>query len=218
MQEQTLREPVHLLLRGAFAKAVAEYLSKFRSGVIESVVEDDAGSGPENWPSARISIVVASRPSPDLCSLLDTLSHKWQRPFVSVEVNSSTLSVGPIVIPGEGSCWGCWRLRHLQHSAAPKAEWDLWDYYASHLSAGPKGYLEPFALMAATQITSTIDLLDSFRAKPGYVWQIDMLTRRICTGTAIGAHDCPLCGLQRHAQNRTYDRMQNDLSYLWRDR
>jgi bacteriocin biosynthesis cyclodehydratase domain-containing protein len=211
-KEQAFPESVHLLSVGPFASAVAGWLKIFRNDVIETSVTDEQGVQPE---IARITVVAAWRPVSRLCELLDTLSFEWPRPFVPLIVESSILRLGPIVMPGRGACWHCWQQRARQHSEWAFAQSALLQHYASSPQAGPQGFLEPFAMMAAARIAQVIEDLDSQSAVPGFIWQVDMLSRVIKTAVTVGIHDCPRCGLHRPMAELSFAAMQRDLAYLW---
>lgn len=211
-QQQTAPEGVHLLSVGAFGIAVARYLKAFRRDLWETVVTDESTVQPK---IAHVTVVAAWRPVPKLCELVDELSFEWQRPFIPVMVESAALRLGPVVIPGRGACWHCWTARSRQHSELAPAQLALLQHYTSNPEAGPQGYLEPFAMMAAARIAQIIEELDSSAAIPGYVWQIDMMTRAINTSMVVGVHGCPRCGIDRLARELGFAEMQRELSYLW---
>jgi bacteriocin biosynthesis cyclodehydratase domain-containing protein len=206
--------PVHLLSVGDFGRAVGQYLRPFHKDLEQTAIVGDSMPAFENWPVSRVNVIVASRPIPHLCESLDQISYARRLPFIPVFVDSGILRVGPILTSGE-SCWNCWVRRLRQHSNWPKEFAALTQYYSSHLDEGPIGYLEPFALIAATQIAESIRALDRSSAIPGYVWQIDIVRRTIMTSRVVGIHDCPRCGLHRPALTRNYADMRAALSYLW---
>jgi len=209
------KESVHVVSVGAFGRAVAHHLHTFRSDVVETQIENAAEPGA--WPATRMNVVVSWRPVRELCEAADRISHDWQLPFVPLIMDAKILRLGPIVIPGCGSCWNCWVRRSLQHGSWPYRRLLVSDYYATHPEAGPQGYLDAFALMAAARVSQTIDELDSGAALAGNIWQIDMLTREITLSRVVGVHDCPRCGLHLPAQSRSYDEMQQHLGYLWNE-
>jgi bacteriocin biosynthesis cyclodehydratase domain-containing protein len=216
-----MREPpgssdrVHLISVGSFGKAVGGYLRLMRLDVLETVITSAKLASSDLWPASRVRVVAAWRPVPALCGQLDELSHSDRQPFVPLVLDSTLLQLGPVVVPNEGCCWHCWAKRNMQHMAAPAALSALWEHYDAHCEAGPLGYLEPFALMGAARVSDTIDALDSARAVPGYIWQIDLLTRTITVGRAIGIDSCPRCGLGRFGPTRGISDLKEQLKYLW---
>jgi bacteriocin biosynthesis cyclodehydratase domain-containing protein len=130
-------------------------------------------------------------------------------------LDSAVLRLGPIVAPGGGGCWNCWARRSRQHAAWPNEQSALAQHYASQPDSGPKGFLEPFAMMGAARIGYAIEALDSSTPIGGYVWQIDLITRKVTTSTVVGIHDCRRCGLHRPAATRSFAEMQQTLAYLW---
>jgi bacteriocin biosynthesis cyclodehydratase domain-containing protein len=215
MLEPTSQLPVLLLSVGGFGLAVAKFLVTLRTDVEELVVTDDTIPLPEVWPHARMHLIASWRPVHHICDLLNELSHGWRTPFVPLVADSKRLQLGPVTIPGGGSCWACWVRRSRQHAAWPKEYSALLEYYASHPQAGPQGYLEPFALMAAVRLSETIDALDRSTATAGEVWQIDMITREITTSMVVGVHDCPWCGLGQSPRTRSFAGIQSHLADLW---
>jgi bacteriocin biosynthesis cyclodehydratase domain-containing protein len=207
--------PIHLLLVGTFAKAVSDYIKTIRTDTYETVVTDDNALDLGPCSTARVNVVVAWHPVSRLCEKIDKVSRSAERPFIPVILDSINLRLGPVLIPGTATCWSCWERRSLQRSRHPDVERVLWKFYESHTGVGPKGYLEPFALMAAARLMSFIEQLDRSVALPGYIWQINMLTREVLTGTLVGVDDCPNCGLHRPPEKRGYDQMQQDLQFLW---
>ena len=211
------REPLHLLSVGPFGGAVARYLRALRVDICETHVVNNSILQPDTWPITRMNILAAWRPVPKLCELLDEHSHRQRRPFIPLVMDSTALRLGPIVVPGGGSCWECWMRRSRQHENWPKERAALLQYYATHPDTGPKGYIEPFAMMGAARLAQTIDALDLSNATPGQIWEIDVMTRRITVGKVIGVHGCSRCGLARPDSTRSVAQMQQELHYLWSD-
>jgi len=209
-----VKEPVLVVSVGPFGGAVARHLRALRPDTAQMAVEGDPGSDLA-WPPARLIVLAAWRPVPDLCERLDGFSHERRRPFVPAIADGATLSLGPVVVPGAAGCWRCWIQRTCQHAAGQNRRPALWQHYAQHAGDGPEGYLEPFALMAAARLSATVEALDAGEALPGQVWQIDMINRKITTSTVVGVHDCPRCGLHRPGPTRSHAEMQQALAYLW---
>lgn len=205
--------PAHLICVGPFARAIAQYLKMVCPLVTETHVDDTVPS-PSTWPNARLNVLVAWRPVPDLCDLLNRISYELRRPFLPVIQDLAVLRVGPIIAPGHGPCWHCWITRWRQHSGWTKERSSVLDYYRAHRTAGPQGYLEPFAKMAATLIAQTMASIESSTAIPGYIWQIDMITRSVSTAVVVGVHDCSWCGLGRPKETRSFAALQEQLSFL----
>jgi bacteriocin biosynthesis cyclodehydratase domain-containing protein len=205
-------EFVHVFSAGPFGRAVARYLAEFRADVFETNLD---GAAPELKPDASVNVVAAWRPVPAFCEVLDQASHECQRPFISLIADSTVLRLGPVVVPGQGSCWGCWVRRFRQHDPWPAERAEVLRRYTADASAGPKGYLEPFAMMGAARIAGALEALRSSAGIAGYVWEIDMLTRETKVSTVVGVHDCPRCGLHRPVQTRGFAEMRQELAYLW---
>lgn len=207
---------VHVLQVGPFGNGIAEYLTALRGDVVVTSVTNDILPLPDVWPVSRMMVVASWRQAPTLCELVDELSHKWQRPFIPLILDSTEMRIGPVVVPGSGCCWRCWMRRQRQHASWPEARVALQEHYANHPQSGPKGYLEPFARMGAARLSAIIDDMDAEIDLAGTIWQIDTLTRRITTSMAVGVHGCPQCGMQRPEAARSVAALQSDLAYLWR--
>jgi hypothetical protein len=91
----------------------------------------------------------------------------------------------------------------------------LWNHYEANEDIGPDGFLEPFSLLGAARLSSTIDALESESALGGQIWHIDMITGEIAISKVIGVDSCPSCGLHRSPANRSVLEIRAALSYLW---
>jgi bacteriocin biosynthesis cyclodehydratase domain-containing protein len=208
-----MTEPICLGTTGRFGATVGSYLAALRPDIQH--VNPEGLADPHHWPSARVSILAASRPEPGVCTFLDELSHERKRPFIPLVAEFRSLRLGPIVVPGNGGCWRCWNRRTLQHSSHPTCSAAMHEHYATHPDAGPKGYLRPFAMIGAAWIVQIIQTLDLQEHVGGHVWEIDLLTREISTSQVVGIHDCPRCGLHRDSPGRSFVEMRQALSHLW---
>lgn len=213
-EEVSLR-PVSVVSVGPFGKAVARFLKTLRADVLEIPSANDLHTLLEMRAPMRIYVIAAWRPVPKLCELLDQASYEHKRPFIPLILDSRILRLGPVVLPGREGCWRCWTLRTRQHALWPKEQQALLDHYSSKVDAGPQGYLEPIALMAASRVSDTVDALDSSNVHPGFIWQIDIFTREIVTSSLIGIHGCPHCGLHSDETTRSVAELQEQLAYLW---
>jgi bacteriocin biosynthesis cyclodehydratase domain-containing protein len=208
-----MESALHLITVGTFGKTVARHLRtliEFRETTVAAGAMRD-----QVWSMADINVVVAWRPMPRLCAVLDDLSFERRTGFLPLILDGTAMIVGPFVVPGAGSCWHCWNIRCQQHAAWPNEREALLDYYASHPAEGPNGYLEPFAMMGAARINEAVTLLQREQAIPGEIWQIDMLSLDITQTVAVGVHDCPRCGLRRPSATRNFSMLQKRLAYLW---
>ena len=208
-----MAEPVYIFSSGAFGEAVARYLEALRGDVVPMPASID--SAPDEWPLARISVVAAWRPEHALCETLDRLSHARGRPFIPLVADSRTLRLGPIVVPGGGSCWNCWRQRSRQHASWLDRRAAVWKHYDGSPEAGPRGYFAPFAMLGAVRISQTIEELDAQAPIGGRLWEIDMITRQIAASTVVGVHNCPRCGLHRPAEDRGFAELRQALQGMW---
>ncbi len=170
------------------------------------------------WARPHIQVVAAWRPVPGLCRPLDELCHEHRRAFVPAIADGSTLCIGPAVLPGKSACWNCWELRSRQHAKNDQERSALKQYYEAHPQAGPAGFLEPFALMAAAKVASAIQSHDHLQQQAGQIWQVDMFTGQVTTGYVIGVDGCPRCGLGRPLATRTYEDIRESLAFLSKDR
>lgn len=207
--------PVNILPVGSFGMAVSRYLRSSLPLATETVTPPGELPPEQTCLRARINVVAAWRPVLPLCDFIDRLSHQHKKPFFSVILDGTALRLGPIVVPGRGSCWDCWVRRSRQHATWPKEQAAVWQHYAAHPDAGPKGYLEPLALLAAARSRHIVAGLNSSNVVPGAFWEIDTITRQITTSVVVGVHDCPRCGLHRSNAEITVAEMQRHLTYLW---
>jgi bacteriocin biosynthesis cyclodehydratase domain-containing protein len=206
-------ESWHVISVGPFGRAVARHLRSSRAHLIETAGEGT--QSPADWPRARALVVAAWRPIPDLCEAADAESHRRGTPFLPVIADSAALSIGPVIVPGRGNCWSCWVRRTHQHAPSLGRRAALWRHYSEHAGAGPHGYLEPFAVVAAARVRQILEAVESEAPVAGQVWAMHLLTRRIVTSTVVGVHGCPRCGLHRRESTRSYAELRQALSFAW---
>jgi bacteriocin biosynthesis cyclodehydratase domain-containing protein len=207
--------PVQILSVGTFGRSVATYLKGMRHDVFETVADNDVLPLPATWLAARQTLLASWKPAPALCELLDDVCHTWARPFLPLILDSRYMRFGPIIIPGKEGCWKCWNRRFRRQLTFPEDYAELLNHYDCEPGSGPRGFLEPFAMMGAARFSHAIDTIDSGSDLAGTIWQLDMLTGTISTGKLIGIHGCKRCGEGRNEESRSYADMQKSLEYLW---
>jgi len=194
-------EPVLLVDVGPFGAAVARHLLRLRRDVVRAATEDVLSS---TKLALRMIVLAAWRPVVAQCTELDIVSRKRGCPFVPAVMEGSTLSIGPVIIPGKNGCWHCWNRRRDQHEPFAAERSAVSGFYDRCPDAGPFGYLDAVSLLAASRLSSTIDVLDRDAIEGGELWQMKILTREVTGGHVIGVDACPHCGLKRPLASRTY--------------
>ncbi|HUK18059.1 MAG TPA: TOMM precursor leader peptide-binding protein [Bryobacteraceae bacterium] len=204
----------HVISAGPFGRAVARHLRQLLPGLGETPWDGETPPPPGGWPEVRVQILAAWRPVPALCDALDAASRARQIPFIPLVLDCTDMRLGPVILP-EGPCWQCWVMRARQNVPSSRQEAALLRYYEDHPHAGPRGYLEPFAMMGAAQISQTVSACRQGSVTPGWIWQLNVFTGEIKTGRLIGLDGCPRCGLGRPAEGRTYVEVRERLAHLW---
>jgi bacteriocin biosynthesis cyclodehydratase domain-containing protein len=200
----------YLLYQGDFGRATAGYLSDLLPHQIKST--DSVDMLLQELPNVDSIILALWRPQDELCALLNKISYERLVAFLPLVMDARHLNIGPVVIPGGGSCWSCWAKRTKQHDPWAKHRSAVSRYYSANPHSGPAGYLESAAWMAATFSARILTSINGGDQEGGEIWQIDLLRISFTISRVIGVHDCPFCGLQRPAATRTYVDLQNALA------
>ncbi len=206
---------LHVIAVGPFGQAVSEYLSVLHPHVHRTVWNWTKPLTRETWPTSSAEVIVAWRPVPQLCELVSVISHDRAVPFIPLILDSGVLRLGPIIIPESSACWKCWIMRSRQHSPNPQERSALLTFYDANPEAGPAGYLEPLAMLAAAQIKRAFQLCLHPDQVGGDIWEINLFSSQVRTGRLLGVDGCPVCGLNRSLETRTYLEAKRELAFLW---
>lgn len=197
---------LHVLAIGPFGEAVANY-------IVSSEVEDVTVTRPnENgllwpatWPHAEIHILASWRLVPLSCELMERLSVKWNVPWIPITMDSSTLHIGPVVLPDQEGCYSCFRKRIIQHSIFGDYIPDIENHYNERRSDGPKGFISTYAAIAANKCLDIIDCINNNPNKvSGMTYEIDLVSGNVQKGKTISVHGCPKCGINKNEKERSY--------------
>lgn len=191
------RVPLAVAAVGPFGERTAEHLTKAVPGACLVARSDIVNA----FALARDAVVLAlSRPEPALCELADEVSHRYGTPWLPVTMDHPVIRVGPLVMPGCGPCFRCYRRRRQQHDTQPEASAALLAAYAADPEAGPAGYLPHHTRIAAgvvSEMLHGIAVGDQRRLHghvPGSVTTIRLFGRGISTNLVVRCHDCLRCG------------------------
>lgn len=186
---------VHVLAVGGFGAAVADRLRRERHDL--EISTDRAGS-PElsaSWPDADLRILASWRETPRLAELLDARSADWGTPWFPVLAEHPRLRVGPVVVPGAGACYRCFRKRRAQHERDAAHVATLHAHYDASPESGPDGFLPHHVDMAAGMALDVLRRFDAGEGKlfAGTVRHWHLLEQHLSGGRVVGVHACDRC-------------------------
>jgi hypothetical protein len=208
MEESTTRR-TRCFACGTFGISVISYLRSLRPDIEVGVDWTTVGKMSSEYNTL---VLAASRPEPVICDLFDQECAKGATAFIPLILDSCVLRLGPLVLPGTRCCWRCWSYRILQHSDSPRHQRAINDFYSAHPNVGPQGYLEPFALMGAARILQALAGIQNSVAEGGYYWQLNVITRDVISGIAVGISGCSRCGTHYSVGSRTCSKLREHLA------
>lgn len=206
---------VEILWQGDFGSSVAQWLHLLGAGgKARELAEHLPLTLNFSWPAGTPLIFVASRPHASACQLLTRYVAEHEARCLPIILGGRRITVGPLLHRNSACCWSCAERRALQHSPWPQEESRLAGRYASFAAAGPGGFLEPFALWAASHALKVMEqcLTGNLAAR---VWFLNLFTRQTLSATYFGIHGCSQCGLHRNESTRSTDLLADAVSYLW---
>lgn len=127
-------------------------------------------------------------------------------PWCSAYPIEDRLACGPLVIPGTGPCYRCFRRRYLCHHPAPEREISLQRAYARDATLGSPGFAAPVAWMAASMLLAAADV---DRNKAGQLLEVSLFDFRLLDTRVVAVHNCSRCNPR--IQTRTGDRFVDRL-------
>ncbi|MFE7295112.1 TOMM precursor leader peptide-binding protein [Streptomyces sp. NPDC057579] len=186
---------VHVLALGDFGAAVAERLLREHDGIEVTSDRDSLQQFSAGWPQADFRVLISWREPPHLADVLDARSAAWRIPWLPIVAEHPRLRIGPLVVPGAGACYRCFRKRRYQHERDSATTAALHAHYDAEPSAGPEGFLPQHVSLAAA---SALDLLHRFeddggRRDAGMVRHWHLLEQLITSARVVGVHGCDRC-------------------------
>lgn len=201
---------IHVISAGEFGQQVVKCLSELHS-LARLTYYCRHGDCWDQRPLEEYQVVAANVPIFHLCTEVNRRCFEDRVTFVPVSLDSLFLRIGPLVVPGQGSCWECWVKRTLQHPTRPYEE-TLQNFYRDRECAMSFGYLAPFASVAAGIVSNMIQHQDERLSGPGTVWQMNVFTQEATTNYVIGINGCAFCWRSRSSDQRTYLELQRKIS------
>ncbi|MFI1470979.1 TOMM precursor leader peptide-binding protein [Streptomyces wuyuanensis] len=186
---------VHVLAVGEFGTAVADRLRREHHDVEISSYRNGSLEMSAGWPEAELRILASWRETPMLAEILDARSADWGSPWFPVVAEHPRLRIGPLVVPGAGACYRCFRKRRAQHERDAAHIATLHEHYDAFPESGPGGFL-PHHVDMATGIA--LDLLRRLEAGEserlaGTVRHWHLLEQHLSGGRVVGVHACDRC-------------------------
>ncbi|MEP7185013.1 MAG: TOMM precursor leader peptide-binding protein [Rhodanobacter sp.] len=190
---------------GSFGAQVGERLAQLRGAKVLPL-RNDRELLREQVREASFVAVAAWRPHVLACELIDDLCFETRVPWSLAEINGQRLSCGPLVRPGEGACYHCYRRRWLSHNKAPEREQVLQQAYDHDDTLGPAGFIGPMVEIAAQSLAGDAS---ASSAEAGRLRLVDVLNGAVLESAVIGVHECPRC--RPRASTRPGDRFVRTL-------
>ena len=193
---------------GPFGSAIERRLHALRDDVV-SISADAVLS--DAVPRPHAVLLSSWRRSDALALQMEAWCRRVGCAFLPAVQDTGGVLVGPLVLPGEEGCFRCFLQRTRDASPYREALEAVSDWYDTHGDQGPRGYLEPFALIAAARVSQIIDDIRRGEAAGGTLWRIGYVNRDVVVSRVVGVHDCTACGLLRPAATRSFGDMRRAL-------
>ncbi|MGY4954750.1 TOMM precursor leader peptide-binding protein [Streptomyces nigrescens] len=208
---------VHVLAVGDFGAAVAERLQRGHHDV--EVTSDREGPlrFPASWPVADVRILASWREVPALSELVDARSADWRTTWLPVVAEHPRLRIGPLVVPGEGACYRCFRGRRAQHERDSALTAALHAHYDADSKAGPGGFLPQHAALAAGVALDLLRRLESAGGvgqDAGTVRHWHLLEQHLASARVVAVHGCDRCRRTSAPAGASWQELARDLEPL----
>lgn len=144
----------------------------------------------ESIRGARFVAVALWRLYDAECDLLDQACFEAGVPWTCTYLSGKYLYCGPVMAPGHGPCYKCFRKRFLTHLPEPERELSLMQAYNRDHALGVPGFLPGLVGMAAAFILSSAK---DPAAAAGRLVQVDALSGALVDTRVVPVHGCPRC-------------------------
>ena len=178
-----------VLTAGAFGARVGARLAELQQAEVLPLPHDEPRLR-EIVFRANFVAVASWRPYVATFELIDDLCFEARTPWSLAEVHAQRLSCGPLVRPGDGACFHCYRQRTLSHHKAPEWELALRAAYERDPDLGPQGFVGPMVEIAAQALASDAAASAS---EAGRLRLVDLLNGAVLESSVLGVHECRRC-------------------------
>jgi bacteriocin biosynthesis cyclodehydratase domain-containing protein len=202
-----MNQPIIVLHEGKFGAAVAQALGTLRA-VRPETLTSARGRLRELVSGADFVAVALWRRHDEECDELDALACEQRVRWSLAVPIESALSFGPLVVPGHGACWRCYRRRAMTHHRAPERELALAEAYRKNPALGPHGFTPPMVWMAAGALLSDSGAAPS---AAGRLRRVNALTGVVIDTMVVGVHGCDRCRLRASGAARPGDRFVDQM-------
>jgi len=200
---------VHVVAVDGFGAEMAARLALLQPGGA-TVTSGGAKDLDRPAQEAGMMVVAAARPIAHLCDTLDDLSFERGNPWMPVVHEEGGVTLGPLVVPGWGPCYGCYGRRVAQHAVDADIAQILADFYRVESNAGPAGFFPPAAVLAAAMTAEIVVRLEDPQSREvGQVRKLNLLGWETGTGRVVGIHGCRRCGQGRDESLRTIEALSS---------
>jgi bacteriocin biosynthesis cyclodehydratase domain-containing protein len=211
MKSRPTDQRLNALGIGDFGKSVLRHLSAIDTNITQIWLRDRSLFDLSALTN-MLNVVIGDA---DLGDLLLTCNDECYRRgirLLPVIHDHSSLRVGPLINPGNGPCWACWKHRTEQHGASPNE--------APAQACGEKtlpsiGFLAPASSLAAAALVEVYNRENAGSLLSGTVYHLSLLSGHRNTSQIVGIHGCSKCGLDLPTRDRSTTELHKHLTFLW---
>jgi len=154
------------------------------------------GSGTPSASSAEdadLVVYAADRPKPELRRDINKLSHETGTPWIAGQVLGFDGIIGPMVVPGESSCYRCFERR----SEANMPDADAYHTVSRAVTDGTPEPLPAYGRIVAgcLSIDALNYLTGGFRITIGRIVAYDFVDLSVEANDVLRLPRCPVCGV-----------------------
>ena len=179
-----------LFAEGAWGLEVANRVVQLAPSTSVLSLVKSAGSFASLIHSRAFVGVALWRRYPDEEDRLDAACAQEVIAWSGVVLEETHLRCGPVVVPGRGACYACYRKRWMSHAMFPERERAVEEAYANDASLGIRGFTPSSVRIAAAALL--LDREEAERA-PGRLRLIDLIHCGVEETRVVRVHGCGRC-------------------------